>query len=98
MTALAWAFRSVDSVAGLNLNYRICCWVQCGNEEHDSLRTWILENCEEFREMQIGRHAKYVGTMTGPDGYLHRWTVLRKNSCKVWLNDSVTSRLTRFLC
>ena len=46
MTALTPAFRSVDSIAGLNLNYRKCCWVQYGNEEHDSLRTWILENCE----------------------------------------------------
>ena len=28
--------------------------------------------------MQIVRHAKYVGTMMGPDGYLHRWTALLK--------------------
>ena len=53
MFALAPAFRSIDCIAGLNLNYRECCWVQYGNEEHDSLRTWISENCEEFREMQI---------------------------------------------
>ena len=51
MTTLAPAFRSVDCIAGLNLNFRKCCWVQYGNEEHDSLRTWISENCEEFREM-----------------------------------------------
>ena len=31
-----------------------------------SLRAWISENCEEFREMQIVRHAKCVGTMIGP--------------------------------
>ena len=79
MTALAPAFRSVDSIAGLNLNYRKCCWVHYGTEESDSLRTWISENCEEFREMQIVRHAKYVGTMIGPDGHLHRWTAPRKN-------------------
>ena len=79
MTALAPAFRSVDSIAGLNLNYRKCCWVHYGTEERDSLRTWISENCEEFREMQIVRHAKYVGTMIGPDGHLHRWTAPRKN-------------------
>ena len=78
MSALAPAFRSVDYIAGLNLNYRKCFWVQYGNEEHDSLRTWISENCERFREMQIVRHAKYVGTMIGPDGYLHRWTAPRK--------------------
>ena len=39
MVALAPAFRSIDYIAGLNLNYRKCCWVQYGNEEHDSLRT-----------------------------------------------------------
>ena len=78
MSALAPAFRSVDYIAGLNFNYRKCCWVQYGNEEHESLRTWISENCEEFREMQIVRHAKYVGTMIGPDGYLPRWTAPRK--------------------
>ena len=44
MLALAPAFRSIDYIAGLNLNYRKCCWVQYGNEEHDSLRTWISEN------------------------------------------------------
>ena len=79
MFALAPAFRSIDYIAGLNVNFRKCCWVQYGNEEHDSLRTWISENCEEFREMQIVRHAKNVGTMIGPDGYLHRWAAPRKN-------------------
>ena len=66
MVALAPAFRSIDYVAGLNLNFRKCCWVQYGNDELDSLRTWISENCEEFREMQIVRHAKFVGTMICP--------------------------------
>ena len=66
MYALALAFRSVDFIAGLNLNNRKCCWVQYGNEEHDSLRTWISESCEEFRDMQIVRHATYVGTMIWP--------------------------------
>ena len=68
------AFRSVDSIAGLNLNYRICCWVQYATEGRNSLRTWISENCDEFREMQIVRHSKNVGTMIGPDGHFHRWT------------------------
>ena len=81
VTALAPAFRSVDHIAGINLNYRKCCWVQCGTEERHSLRTWISENCEEFREIQIVRHAKYVGTMVGPDGHLHRGTAPRKNLC-----------------
>ena len=83
MTALALAFRSVDSITGLNLNYRKCCWVQYGTEGRDSQQTWISENCDEFREMQIVRHAKHVGTMIGPDGHLHRWTAPRKsyNEC-----------------
>ena len=81
MYALAPAFRSVGHIAGLNLNYRKCHWVQYDTEEHDSLRTWITENCEEFRDMQIVRHAKYVGTTIGPDGYLHRWTAPKKNLC-----------------
>ena len=80
MTALAPAFRSEDSIAGLNLNYRKCCWVQYGTEGRDSLQTWISENCDEFRQRQIVRHAKYVGTMIGPDGHLHRWTAHRKKS------------------
>ena len=79
MTALAPAFHSVDHTAGLNLNYRKCCWVQYGNEERESLCHWISENCGEFREMQIVRQAKYVGTMIGPDGHIHRWTAHRKN-------------------
>ena len=77
MTALAPAFRSVDYIAGLNLNYRKCCWVQYGTEGRQSLRQRISENCEEFREMQIVRHAKYVGTMIGPDGHIHRWSAPR---------------------
>ena len=79
MSALVLAFRSVEPIAGLNLNYRKCCWVQYGTEVRDSLQTWTSENCDEFRGMQIVRHAKYVGTMIGPDGHLHRWTANRKN-------------------
>ena len=40
----------------------------------------------EFRDMQIVRHAKYVGTMIGPDGYLHRWTAPRKIVQRVMKN------------
>ena len=79
MTALALAFHSVDHIACFTLNYRKCCWVQYGTEERESLWHWLSENCEEFREMQIVRHAKYVGTMNGPDGHLHCWTAHRKN-------------------
>ena len=52
LTALALALRSVDSIAGLNLNYRKCCWVKYGTEGRDSLQTWISGNCDEFCEMQ----------------------------------------------
>ena len=58
MTAVAPAFHSVDHIADFNLNYRKCCWVQYGTEERESLWQWLSENCGEFREMQIGRHAK----------------------------------------
>ena len=75
MSALAPAFRSVDYIAGLNFNYLKCCWVQYGNEEHDSEDMDLGE-----LRMQIVRHANYVGTMIGPDGYLYRWTAPRKNS------------------
>ena len=82
MVALAPACRCIDYIAGLNLNFRKCCRVQYGNEEHDSLRTWISENCEEFHEMKIVRHAKYVGII-GKHGHFHRWTAARKNSFNV---------------
>ena len=99
MTALAPAFRSVDYIAGLNLNYRKCCWVQYDTEERESLRTWISENCEEFREMQNVRHAKHVGTMIGPDGHIHRWTAHQKKFIQrvLKINASTTSLVER-LC
>ena len=71
MTVLAPAFRSVAHIAGLNLNYRKCCWVQYGCEGLESLLFWLSYNCENFREMQVVRCAKYVGTMIGPDGHIH---------------------------
>ena len=97
-TALAPACRSVDSIAGLNLNYRKCCWVQYGTGERESLRTWISEKCEEFREMQIVRHAKYVGTMIGPDGHLHRWSAPRKFIQRVLKIHASTKSLVDRLC
>ena len=83
MTALAPAFHSVDHTGGLNLNHRKCCWVQYGSESRESLLNWLSDNCEEFREMQIVRFAKCVGTMSGPDGHMHRWTAPRKKSFNV---------------
>ena len=84
MTALAPAFHSVDQKAGLNLNQRNCCWVQCCSESREYLLNWLSGNCEEFRQMQIVRFAKYVGTMIGPDGHIHRWTAPRKKSSSVY--------------
>ena len=98
MSALAPAFRSVDYIAGLNLNCRKCCWLQYGTEGRESLRTWISENCEEFREMQIVRHAKYVGTMIGPDGHLHRWSAARKFIQRVLKINACTKSLDERLC
>ena len=99
LTALASAFHSVDHIAGLNLNYRKCCWVQYGTEEPESLCHWISENCGEFREMQIVRHAKHVGTMIGPDGHLHRWTAHQEKFIQRVLKiNASTKSLVERLC
>ena len=44
-------FRSVDHVAGLNFIFFFfdnTVGFHYGNEEHDSLTTRLLENCEQF--------------------------------------------------
>ena len=74
MTALSPTFEVMDCVAGLNLNHRKCCWVQHDSDSCQELLEWVLKNCPEFREMKIVKFAKYVGTMIGVEGYLHRWT------------------------
>ena len=78
LTALVPAFQAIDCVAGLALNYRKCCWVHHGCEERDHLLEWLAVHCPDFRDMQIAKFAKYVGTMIGPDGSIHRWTAHRK--------------------
>ena len=75
--------------------------VQYGTEGRESQWHWLLENCEEFGEMQIVRYAKYVGTMIGPDGYIHRWTAHRKSFIQRVLkinasNKSLVERLCDF--
>ena len=55
------------------------------------------ENCEEFREKQIVRHAKDVGTMIVPDGYLHRWTPKKFIQRVLKINASTKSLVER-LC
>ena len=48
--------------------------------------------------MQIVRHAKYVGTMIGPDGHLHRWTAARKFIQRVLKIHTCTKSLDERLC
>ena len=99
MTALVPAFHSVDRIALLNLNYRKFCWVQYGTEGRESLLHWRPDNCEEFREIQIVRHAKYVGTMIGPDGHIHCWTAHQKKFIqRVFKTNSSTKSLVERLC
>ena len=45
LVVLVPAFRSIDHVAALNLNFRKYCWFQFDNDELASFRTWISENC-----------------------------------------------------
>ena len=78
MPALSLAFKVVDSVAGLNLSHRKCYWVQYGNDSCQELFDWVSTNCGEFREMKIVKYSKYVGTMIGPEGHIHRWTAPRE--------------------
>ena len=74
MTALAPAFQIMDHIAGLNLNHR----KQYGTQRCEISINWLSDNCEDFREMQVVKYAKYVGTMIGLDGHIHRWTAPRK--------------------
>ena len=62
------------------------------------LRTWISENCEESREMQIVRHAKYVGTMIGPHGHLLRFGTVEKIIQRVLKINASTKSLVERLC
>ena len=77
MAALAPAF-VLDQIAGLHLSHRKCCWAQYGSESCLSLLDWVATNCEKFGEMKIAKCAKYVGTMIGPEGHVHRWTATTK--------------------
>ena len=78
MSALSPAFKVVYPVAGLDLNHPKCCWEQHGSDSCHELSGWVSTNCEEFREMKIVKYAKFVGTMIGPGGHIHRWTAPRK--------------------
>ena len=48
--------------------------------------------------MQIVRDAKYVGTMIGPDGYIHRWTERRKIIQRALKMNVSTKSLFERLC
>ena len=82
MTALSPAFVVEDRLAGLNLNHRKCCWVQYGSDNCHELLNWVSTICEEFREMKMVKYAEYFGTMSGPEGYFHRWTAPREKFSK----------------
>ena len=93
MPAISPAFETIDSITGMNLNHRQSCWVQYGNDTCEQLVDWVATNWGEFREMKISKVAKYVGTMIGPDGYLHRRTEKSLFKCgksmrllKAWSN------------
>ena len=45
--------------------------------------------------MQIVRHAKHVGTMIGPDGYLHRWHTGKIVQRVLKINASIKSLVER---
>ena len=77
MTVLISVLKGVDQIVGVNLNHPICCCAQCGSKR-ESLEIWLSDNCEDFREIQVIRYAKYVGTIIGFDGYIHRLMVPRK--------------------
>ena len=98
-TALTPAFKVVDQTAGLNLNHRKCCWVQYGSESCQSLVDWLATNCEEFREMKLVKHAKYVGTMIGLEGRIHCWTAPRKKIIQRAQKINVSTKsLVEILC
>ena len=59
MLALFPAFETMDSVAGLNLNHRKCCWVQYGSDSCQDLLDWVSARCEEFRENE-NRQTRHV--------------------------------------
>ena len=49
--------------------------------------------------MQIVRHAKFFGTMIGPDGHIHRWTAPRKKFIQRVLKiNASTKSLVERLC
>ena len=48
------------------------CWVQYCSEGCRTLLDWVSANREEFPEMKIVKYGKYVGTLIGPEGHIHR--------------------------
>ena len=49
----------------------------------EALSERIATDGPECREMKIAKFAKYVGAMSGPEGYLHRWTASRNKCVRV---------------
>ena len=61
MPAIDPAFRIIERVTCINLNFKKCYWVQCGYEACGTLHRWVVDNCPDFRVMNMARVAKYVG-------------------------------------
>ena len=73
--------------------------MQYGNQTCDGVREWITDSCPKLREMKIGRLAKHVGAMIGPEGCLHRWTAPPFEFVRVCsrVKDSPTSLVERLM-
>ena len=92
MPASSPAFKAIECIAGLNLNHGKCYWVQYGNDSCHDLLNWISANCKEFRGMKVVKYGKYVGTMIGPEGHLHRWTAPLKKFIQRCRKSTKTSK------
>ena len=97
--AVAPAFRTVDNVSGMNLNYERCYWFQNGSETSDSLHRWVVRKCPGVEERKMTTVAKYVGALFGPDGHLHRLTAPRDTFVKARrkINESSESMVERLV-
>ena len=69
---------------GITLNHKKCFWVQYGAEECAALLGWVATTCPELRDMKSTRTDKFMGTMIGPDGHLHRWNAPRSKFVRAY--------------
>ena len=74
---IAPTFRPIEVITGMNLNHKKCFWVQHGTHTCEALSEWTAIYCFDFGGKRIAKSAKYIGTMIGLEGSLHRWTAPR---------------------